>query len=54
MRKKRAPIEFQCIGVDYFKPPIIDVRARKIYEARVFFDRENVCAFLKDELGQRA
>jgi hypothetical protein len=54
MRKKRAPIEFQGIGVDYFKPLMTDVRPQKICEARVFFDRQNARAFLKNEPGQRA
>src|ERR1700687_4547378 len=54
MCKKRAPIEFQGIGVDYFKPLMTDVCAQKICEARVFFDRENARAFLKNERSQRA
>ena len=54
MRKKRASIELKCVDIEYFEPFMIKMCAQKVCEARVFFNRKDMRAFLKDETSERA
>jgi len=54
MREKNAGIELQRVSVDDFESLLPEARMQKLCKSRIPFDRENVRAFFKNKLGQRA